>query len=142
VIYADTNILLSLFCEDDSSSAADTWYREVQEQVAISHWSVIEFRSNIGIRVRKKLLSRLKGVAAIGEFDRLAKRSLHFIAPEPRYFETASDWLTRPECALRSGDALHLAIAFGGQCGEFVTFDKPLAAVAKRMSLPVKVLRP
>ena len=47
-----------------------------------------------------------------------------------------------PECALRSGDALHLAIAFGRGCAGFITFDRPFGAAARRLGLPVKILRP
>jgi predicted nucleic acid-binding protein len=142
VIYADTNVLLALFCADDLSDAAVAWYGAAAGPVAISHWSVIEFRSSIGVRIRKKILPRSKGLTAIAEFDQLAAGSLHFVVPDVAHFEAASRWLASPDCAMRSGDALHLAIAFGGGCTEFLTFDRPLAAAAKRLHLAVRLLTP
>lgn len=141
MIYADTNVLLSLLCEDDLSDAADAWYRDADQPVATSLWSVIEFRSNIGLRVRKKLLPRVKGQAAMSELDRLLRASLHTLVPIEDHFTRARDWLANHRCALRSGDALHLAIAFGHGCVEFVSFDRPLGAAAKKLGLPVRILR-
>lgn len=140
MIYADTNVLLSLLCEDDLSDAADAWYRDVEQPVAISLWCVIEFRSNIGLRVRKRLLSRVKGQAAISELDQLTRASLHALIPTEGDFAKARDWLASPACALRSGDALHLAIAFGHGCVDFVSFDRPLNAAARKLGLPVRIL--
>lgn len=141
MIYADTNVFLSLLCEDDLSGTADAWYRDVDQPVAISLWIVIEFRSNIGLRIRKKLLPRVMGQAAISKLDQLVRESLHTLVPSGGDFVKAKDWLANPECALRSGDALHLAIAFGHGCTEFVSFDRPLGAAAKKLGLPVRILR-
>ena len=141
MIYADTNLLLSLLCEDDLSGAADAWYRKVEQPVAISLWGVLEFRSNIGLRVRKGWLPRVKGQAAISELDQLTRASLHSLVPTEGDFVKARDWLASPGCALRSGDALHLAIAFGHGCVEFVSFDRALGAAAKKLGLPVRILR-
>lgn len=141
MIYADTNVLLSLLCEDDLTTAAEAWLGEIDEAVAISLWSMIEFRSNIGVRVRKGLLSRIKGLSALTEFDHLVDSGLHMLTPAAAHFIKARDWLANPGVALRSGDALHLAIAFGHGCDEFVSFDRPLGASAKRLGLAVKILR-
>lgn len=141
MIYADTNLLLSLIRIDDLSNAAEAWFGGVAEPVATSPWTMLEFRSNIGMRVRKKLLTHRDGLAALAEFDHLVDTSLHNLEPAPSHFLKARDWLAQPECALRSGDALHLAIAFGHRCRQFVTFDQPLGASAKKLNLPVLVLK-
>jgi len=49
-------------------------------------------------------------------------------------------WLARPECASRSSDALHLAVAFGYGYKQFITFGQPLAAAARKLGLPAAVL--
>ena len=140
MIYVDTNILLSLFCGDGLTLAAETCHRSTKDALAISPWSVIEFRSNIGIRVRKKLLPRSVGVAVLAEFDHAVQSGLHSLVPLEQHFDQASDWLANLDCGLRSGDALHLAIAFGHGCREFVSFDRPLGASARKLRLPVRVL--
>ncbi len=86
------------------------------------------------------MLPRVNGDAAMAELDRLLRASLHTLVPNEDDFARARDWLANPTCALRSGDALHLAIAFGHGCVEFVSFDRPLGAAAKKLGLPVRVL--
>lgn len=141
MIYADTNILLALFCADSLTAAAEAWFDKTADPVSISPWTVLEFRSNVGVRVRKAQLPRAKGIAAIRHFEAAATTHLHVLAPAPEHFVRAGHWLADPDCALRSGDALHLAIAFGHGCSEFVTFDQPLGAAAKKLKLNVKVLK-
>lgn len=141
MIYADTNVLIALVCKDATSRAAERWIEEVDEPIALSDWTVIEFRSNIGLRVRKRLLSRQAGLAIMAEFDRLVGESMHALVPAPGHFRQASQWLASPACALRSADALHLAIARGHGCSAFATFDRPLATAARRLELPVQLLR-
>lgn len=142
MIYADTNVMLSLFCPDSLSAAATLWYESVSEQVCISEWTVIEFRSNLGLRARKGLLSRTMSVAAMKQFDAAASEHFHWLAPTQEHFHHASGWLANPACTLRSSDALHLAIAFGHGCKQFVSFDQPLGTAAKKLGLPCLVLKP
>ena len=141
MIYADTNVLLSLFCPDSLTAAAVAWYQKIDDPVCISSWTVIEYRANMGLRVRKGLLPRAKAVAVLKQLDSAATNSFHMLAPLPEHFTAAGGWLVRPECALRSGDALHLAVAFGCGCKQFITFDQPLGAAARKLGLAVAVLK-
>jgi len=141
VIYADTNVLLSLFCPDSLSRAAAAWYEKASEPVCISPWTVMEFRSNMGLRVRKGLLPRGKSMAVMRQFDSATIANFHLLVPAHEHFIRAGEWLAKPECALRSADALHLAIAFGHGCKQFVSFDLALGAAAKKLGLPVVALK-
>ena len=142
MIYVDTNVLLSLYCPDSLSVAASTWYANVNGPVCVSPWTVIEFRANMGLRVRKDLLKRSMALAVMKQFDAAVTANFHLLAPAHEHFLLACDWLAKPECALRSADALHLAIAFGGGCKQFVSFDRPLGATAKKLGLPFLALKP
>ena len=141
MIYADTNILLALFCADGLTATVEAWFEKTAEPISISPWTVLEFRSNIGVRIRRADLPRATGVAAIRRFE--AATAVHFqvLVPAPEHFVRAGHWLADPDCALRSGDALHLAIAFGHGCDQFVTCDQPLGAAARKLKLNVKVLK-
>lgn len=141
MIYADTDVMLSLFCPDSLSPVAALWYESVTEPVCISTWTTIEFRSNLGLRMRKGLLARSQCAAVMKQFDAAVLEHFHLLAAAQEYFHRASDWLANPVCALRSGDALHLAIAFGHGCTQFVSFDQPLGASAKKLGLPIRVLK-
>ncbi len=142
MIYADTNVMLSLFCPDSLSPAATRWYASVSAPVCISAWTLIEFRSNLGLRARKGLLSRSMSVATMKQFDAATSGNFHLLAVAQEHFHRAADWLANPACALRSGDALHLAIAYAHGCKQFVSFDQPLGAAAKKLGLPFLVLKP
>lgn len=142
MIYADTNVLLSLYCPDSLSVAASAWYADVNEPVCISPWTVMEFRANMGLRVRKGLLKRPIGLAVMKQFDAAVSANFHMLGPAHEHFLLACEWLAKPECALRGGDALHLAIAFGHGCKQFVSFDRPLGAAAKKLGLPFLALKP
>ena len=142
MIYADTIMMLAVVCDDDFSAAADAWYASVTDPIAVSPRTVIEFRANIDLRVRTKEFTRAAGLTVLAQFDRLVDSALHTLAPVESDFLKARDWPAHPECALHSGAALHLAIAFGHQCRQFVTFDQPLGASARKLNLPVLVLKP
>ena len=142
MIYADTNVLLSIFCPDTLTEAAFRWYRQVETPIALSAWCVTEFRSNIGVRVRRSTLPRSAGIAAIRLLDAAIKVNLHMLAPSVDHFAIANEWLAKPDCALRSGDALHLAIATDNACHSLVTFDRAFGAAAKKLKFPVVVLDP
>ena len=76
------------------------------------------------------------------QFDAAVTANFHLLAPAQEHFLLACEWLAKPECALRGGDALHLAIAFGHGCKQFVSFDRPLGATAKKLGLPFLALKP
>ena len=142
MIYADTNVLLALFCPDGLTTAAEAWYEKVGVPVCISPWVVMEFRSSIGLRVRKGVLPRAKGMAAIHQFDVAVPVHFQMLTPSLEHFVRAGYWLADTDCALHGGDALHLGIAFGHGCSEFITFDQPLGASARKLKLNVRVLKP
>lgn len=142
MIYADTNILLSIFCPDALTEAAFLWYRQSDAPVALSTWTVTEFRANIGIRVRRSELTRVTGQAAMQRLDAAIKANMRLLAPLAEHFNIANEWLAKPDCALRSGDALHLAIAMERRCSQLVTFDRAFGSAARKLKLPVIVLKP
>ena len=142
MIYVDTNVLLSIFCPDALTEAAFLWYRKADAPVALSTWTATEFRANIGIRVRRTDLSRAAGLAAMHRFDAAIVANMRVLAPSAEHFDIANEWLANPDCALRSGDALHLAIATERRCSQLVTFDRSFGSAARKLKLPVVVLKP
>ncbi len=101
----------------------------------------MEFRANMGLRSRKRLLTRAKALAAIKQFDLLVSANFRLLAPLHEHFIYAGEWLKKPDCSLRSADALHLAIASGSGCRNFVSFDSGLGAAARKLGLPVRILK-
>ena len=141
MIYADTNVLLALYCRDSTSDAADRWAASVEARIVTSWWTVVEFKAHIGLRARKKHLSQAAALAVLAVFERdfvISQKPLNTLSP---HWEMAVAWLSNPALALRSGDALHLATSHGYDCENFVTFDADLARAAKKLELPIKLLR-
>lgn len=75
-------------------------------------------------------------LAAIKE--RLAAHA-RVIAIERRHFATAAGLIVRSRVPLRSGDALHLAIASDG-AAELVTLDRHMAEAGRALGLGARLL--
>ncbi|MFN0159865.1 MAG: type II toxin-antitoxin system VapC family toxin [Burkholderiales bacterium] len=139
MIYVDSSVVLSLLAEDDLTPAAESWFGSTSDPVALSSWTEVEVFANVGLRVRKKFLSRGAGLAVRQQFIRLVETNFRMLAALDEHFKTAREWLASSDCALGSNDALHLAIAFGHGCKSVVTFDRTLVSAAKRLKLDVRL---
>lgn len=53
----------------------------------------MEFRANIGLRVRKVMLPRAKGIVAMKQCDSATTFHFHLLAPTPEHFVQSGEWL-------------------------------------------------
>jgi predicted nucleic acid-binding protein len=133
----DTSVFVSFLVHEPTSAAVEQWFEQVEiEAVALSSWTIVEFVSAIGTKVRAHSLSSATGKAAIREFTSLVSRSLRPIEPSAGDFARAASIMERFELGLRAGDALHLAIAHRVHAASIVTLDKVLARATERLGLP------
>ncbi|MES2444380.1 MAG: PIN domain-containing protein [Pseudomonadota bacterium] len=77
--------------------------------------------------------------AALAAWSRLRAESLLTLAVLDEHFEAAAHIASRRTLGIRSGDALHLAIAAEGG-HRLVTFDRAMAAAAPHIGVPVEPL--
>jgi hypothetical protein len=84
-------------------------------ELAVSHWTKIEFSSLIARKVRTRELTADAAARADARFEILAGDSFAVLLPDADDFGLAKRYLGKFETGLRAGDALHLAIAANRQ---------------------------
>jgi predicted nucleic acid-binding protein len=136
MIYPDTSVLIALFSEEAETSAVERWYRVEFGPLVISEWTVTEFFSAIGIKVRRKELSPAQGLATLEHFTETVTHSFRTVPVTPPDQRRAQAYLRRFEVGLRAGDALHLAVAANQAAKKIVSLDEQFVAAGKRLKLP------
>jgi predicted nucleic acid-binding protein len=104
------------------------------EATSVSHWTRIEFAGLVARRVRMRELRNEHAAQAMVAFERLLADSFLIILPTLSDFNLAIELLNYRKSGLRSGDALHLAIA-RNRGAEFFTLDKKLIRAARSMGI-------
>ena len=134
--YLDTSVLIPLFLPEARSAAVRAWFRGLDmTDVMISTWTITEFASALGGKVRARTASLEAARRANAAFQRLARRSFGQLVPTQRDFLDAAGFLERFDLGLRAGDALHVAITRNHQAGILVTLDRVLARAAESLDL-------
>ena len=138
--YFDTSFVAPLFLPEQHSKRIEDFVREVPAgNLAVSHWVRVEFASLLGRRVRMKELRKTQALGAMDVFEQLLTQSFHVIMPSIADFDDAAHLLHKFDTGLRSGDALHLAIAKNHDVEMFYTLDKVLVKAATAHCIPAKL---
>lgn len=99
----------------------------------ISDWTITEISSALSLKRRAGSLSVPKHLAALSEFRIMAETSFEILPVSRAHFQTAANYTDLHDLGLRSGDALHLAVAMEADA-TIVTLDKRFAIAAKELS--------
>lgn len=141
MLYLDTSVLVPLFVPEPLSEPVRAWF-EVQASttatLAISAWTLTEFASAMGIKVRDKKLIPEQAKTACALMQKLQLDSLRVFTPTRSAFERAAEYLAQHALGLRAGDALHLAIAQNENVDCFYTLDRRLIEAARKLKLRVE----
>jgi predicted nucleic acid-binding protein len=130
VLYLDTALVVSAVTNEPAAPKVQAWL-EAQEPGAllISHWTIAEVSSALGIKTRTGQISVGSRAAALARFHHLTARNFIVAEVGSSHFRAAADYLGRFELGLRAGDALHLAIA-AERGASMCTLDQRLASAA------------
>lgn len=130
MIYCDTALLVAALVPfETTSDQAEAWLSaQLAGTLAASWWVETEFASAIAMKVRRGDLQPSDRARVIAAWAALHD-SFEWLAVEQRHFMGAVSLLSAPDTRLRSGDALHLAIALGHGY-RLATFDAILAEAA------------
>lgn len=79
--------------------------------------------------------------AAWERFERLVAADLRLLPIEPAHFHRAAELVRDAACALRAGDALHLACAEAAGAKQMATLDDVLGRNAQRLKIKPVALR-
>ena len=111
-LYLDTSVIVSALTHEVATPGVHAWLASVSDQpLAISDWVVTEFASALSLKQRTGQISEALRLEAQVEFERLRMASLLVLAISSRHFQLAAEIINERKISLRSGDALHAAVA-------------------------------
>jgi len=139
--YVDSCVLLSLLLGDSGYTDSEQWLINQGDQTLwISHWVLLEVAGVIATCVRRGQLTAEQAQTIGSEFESFRQERLTLIEPRGTDFLQARQWLERClHLPLRSGDALHLALAQRQQLTG-VSADRALARCAESLGLPLQLI--
>lgn len=135
-VYLDASALVALFVADPLSTQAQAAVANVSEDLVVSDYASLEFSASMRRFARTRMLSAKDARAAVQEFDAWTSATCWKAETTAADISSAVVFVRREDLALRSSDAVHVAIAhrIGAR---LLTFDKKLASNARRLGLAV-----
>jgi len=125
----DTSVLVSAFTKEDASDGVLRWLDDHRHEVlAINDWTCVEFASALMVKVRDGRLSADSQNAIQFRFN-AERRSFQLLDITREHFSLAEQLCQRARLGIRSGDALHAAVALLADA-TLVTRDKALLAAS------------
>jgi predicted nucleic acid-binding protein len=138
LIYFDTSFLVSFIVPEPTSNAVtDLIGGLAHRELAISHWTEVEFASMLAREVRMGSYDSDAFRAAVNRLAAVTRTSFTVFLPNAADYALARDYLLQHETGLRGGDALHLAIAHNRHASAIYSLDKGLMKAGKMLGLPV-----
>jgi predicted nucleic acid-binding protein len=136
--YLDASVILPILVKEPASAVVDAFMSTVRQELWVSDFAAAEVASALSRLVRIGRLQATDGTACLSDFDvwRTAMtRSAEIHAVDVRL---AAAFVRRFDLALRTPDALHLAIARRLDI-TLVTFDRRMVAAASELGVAVEV---
>jgi hypothetical protein len=138
VHYIDTSALLKWYLPERDSDLVARWI-ELQPDLAFSRLAWLEFRCALNRRVRVGTLTSVAADSALSNFRDDAADGAFTLLPLTDADALAADALIAelPGAALRTLDALHLAVARSHRAAGLATADRVMAQAAREIKIPV-----
>ncbi len=138
MLYLDASLVVALLVPEEHSDRADAWFGvQTTGALFISGWTVTEVSSALSLKLRTEALTLDRRAAALAAWNNLREASLLTLAVTHTHFEQAARIADAHDLGMRSGDALHLAVARDAGCS-LATFDKRMRAAALQIGIPVE----
>lgn len=135
--YFDTSFLVPLILPEVTSDSVYSCFRSFStDELAVSDWTRVEIASLLARDVRMGSLDADSALKAARRFESTIAESFTVLLPNRRDYNTAREWLCNFETGLKSGDALHLAIAANHKAIAINSLDKRMIAAGKLLGLP------
>ena len=136
--YFDTSFLVPLILPEETSDPIARFFADLAgENLAVSHWTRVEFSSLLAREVRMGGLSAEAAREADARFEAMVDESFAVLLPSGEDFNLTKEYLGCFETKLRAGDALHLAIATNRGAEAIYSLDKVLLDAGKRLGVPM-----
>lgn len=112
MLYLDTSLLVSALTNEPRTAETQNWLAEQPpEQLTISDWVITEFSGALSLKLRNRQLSTTNRADALAMFTTLTEASFSVLPLSRLESHTAARFADQYTTGLRSGDALHLAVA-------------------------------
>ncbi len=139
MVYIDTSVLVSYYCPEPLSEAAEKIILR-SDQPSLSALTEVELASALARKMREKEISRPDANRVITEFQSHLNQFLFKRIPvEREHYSLAFSWLIQLSIPLKTLDALHLAVAAVNNL-QVITADRQLASSARKLGLAYKLL--
>lgn len=138
--YIDTSALAKWYVYEDGSQAVNAFIIGLDTAI-ISTLTVVEMRCLLARRRRNRQLSEEVEQRNYAAFQHhIAQGILDVLDVESRHFVEATHMISMlPHCALRTLDALHLAVAVDAGLGDIATADQGFADAAVTLGLAARM---
>lgn len=111
MFYLDSSVAVALIVSEPHSARVDAWLAaRTGEEIALSRWVETEVAAALSGKVRLQREDERLLAEARSRFAEVV-RSSRRLPIYASHFDLATRFASHPESGLRSGDALHLAIA-------------------------------
>lgn len=137
--YFDTCFLIPLFFPEATSHKINGFVGGLADgTMALGHLTRVEFSAFLAREVRMRTLAPSDALLLDRKFEDFVGRSFTVLTPGPADFDLAKRFLQDFETGLRTGDALHLALAANHRAEAIHSLDKSLIRAGRRLGLPVE----
>lgn len=137
--YLDTSVLAAYYCPEALSDRAEAAILESATPL-ISQLVEVELQSAVARKVRERELLKDDGVEILTRFRLHLDSACYSRLPiEASHYDIAGTWISRLDVALRTLDALHLAVCFDADA-TLLTADTGLARAARHFRVKTRLL--
>ncbi|MDE0392914.1 MAG: type II toxin-antitoxin system VapC family toxin [Rhodospirillales bacterium] len=137
MLYFDTSFLVPLILPEATSEPIAAFFGGLPaDDLAVSHWTRVEFASLLAREVRMGNLDAAAARMAGSRFEAMIDESFVVLLPSRDDFDRAREWLTHFETGLRAGDALHLAVASNRGANAIYSLDKLMITAGQALGTP------
>lgn len=139
MLVLDTSVIVAYYIPEANSRRVQRLFSSATP-LAISPLTEVEFASAIARLVRMDAITTSDGRRVFEEFQSHIEQKFYAFFPlTPDVYELARDWIGSFETALRTLDALQLAVAHANDV-PFMTADKALAKAARQLGVKLEKL--
>lgn len=140
MFYLDTCVLVSAFTTEAFSFQTVDWLAQhTHSELQISDWQITEFSSALSMKLRTRQMDMNKRSDTLAQFTAYIDSNLQVLPVLSQDFRDAAHLANHHQYGLRSGDALHLAVA--ARCGlTLVTLDSRMANAGQPLGINTLLL--